>query len=390
MPDIIKITDLPEETDPALEDLFMIVHDPDGIPTMKKVKAQNLPIAGPVGPEGPEGPPTTVPIAESDVTGLVADLAAKAPLASPALTGAPTAPTAANATSTTQVATTAFVHNVAPTLPIAESDVTGLVADLAAKATLPIAESDVTGLVADLATKAPLASPALTGTPTVPTASVGTNTTQAASTAFVLANSGGGVTLPIAESDVTNLVTDLAAKAPLASPALTGVPTVPTASVGTNTTQAASTAFVLANAGGAGTVTHTVGALTANKMVVGNGAADVKVADAAVSFPVQVGSALYDTGNSGAAKSIDWDNGNVQFSTLTGNCAFTLTHPVSGFRYSLIIDPGAGGFTPTFSPTLAWLDAVPAFPVVAGKLYEIIFQYVGPASKYLAAFTKEI
>jgi hypothetical protein len=35
-------------------------------------------------------------------------------------------------------------------------------------------------------TRAPLASPALTGTPTVPTASVSTNTTQAASTAFVL------------------------------------------------------------------------------------------------------------------------------------------------------------------------------------------------------------
>lgn len=41
----------------------------------------------------------------------------------------------------------------------------------------------------------------------------------------------------------------LAAKAPLASPAFTGVPTGPTASVGTNTTQLATTAFVLANAG---------------------------------------------------------------------------------------------------------------------------------------------
>ena len=37
-------------------------------------------------------------------------------------------------------------------------------------------------------------------------------------------------------------------KAPLASPAFTGIPTVPTASLGTNTTQAASTAFVIANA----------------------------------------------------------------------------------------------------------------------------------------------
>lgn len=48
--------------------------------------------------------------AESAVQNLVSDLAAKAPLASPALTGTPTAPTAVNATSSTQLATTAFVH----------------------------------------------------------------------------------------------------------------------------------------------------------------------------------------------------------------------------------------------------------------------------------------
>lgn len=48
--------------------------------------------------------------AQSDVTGLTAALDAKAPLASPALTGTPTAPTAAGGTNTTQIATTAFVR----------------------------------------------------------------------------------------------------------------------------------------------------------------------------------------------------------------------------------------------------------------------------------------
>lgn len=43
--------------------------------------------------------------------------------------------------------------------------------------------------------------------------------------------------------------TQLNAKAPLASPALTGTPTAPTAAVGTNTTQVATTAFVLENKG---------------------------------------------------------------------------------------------------------------------------------------------
>ena len=87
--------------------------------------------------------------------------------------------------------------------------------------------------VTDLpASVALLASPAFTGTPTVPTAAAGTNTTQAASTAFVN--------------------TALTPYAPLASPALIGTPTAPTATTGTNTTQIATTAFVLANGGSGG------------------------------------------------------------------------------------------------------------------------------------------
>ena len=79
-----------------------------------------------------------------------------------------------------------------------------------------------TAVAPDLSTYAPLASPALTGSPTAPTAAVETNTTQVATTAYVV---GQGY-------------------AKLASPALTGTPTAPTASGGTNTTQIATTAFV--------------------------------------------------------------------------------------------------------------------------------------------------
>jgi hypothetical protein len=76
----------------------------------------------------------------------------------------------------------------------------------------------------DLSKYAPLASPALTGTPTAPTATAGTNTTQVATTAFVKG--------------------ELGTYAPLASPSLTGTPTAPTAGAGTNSTQIATTAFV--------------------------------------------------------------------------------------------------------------------------------------------------
>lgn len=53
-------------------------------------------------------------------------------------------------------------------------------------------------------------------------------------------------TITIPESQVTDLTTHLAAKAPLASPTLTGTPTAPTATAGTNNTQIATTAFVAA------------------------------------------------------------------------------------------------------------------------------------------------
>lgn len=65
----------------------------------------------------------------------------------------------------------------------------------ASNTSIQIAESQVTSLVSDLALKAPLASPALTGTPTSPTAAPGTNTTQLATTAFVIAEVTAGTAL---------------------------------------------------------------------------------------------------------------------------------------------------------------------------------------------------
>ncbi len=84
--------------------------------------------------------------------------------------------------------------------------------------------------------KAPLASPTFTGTVTTPLSTAGYVKTNA----FGVLSSSEAV----AQADVTNLTSDLALKAPLASPALTGTPTAPTANAGTNTTQIATTEFV--------------------------------------------------------------------------------------------------------------------------------------------------
>lgn len=102
---------------------------------------------------------------------------------------------------------------------------------------------------------ATLASPALSGTPTAPTAALNTNTTQIATTAFVISQGADvappmngtaavGTSLEFARGDHVH-PTDTS-RAPLASPTFTGTPAAPTAAVGTNTTQLATTAFVQA------------------------------------------------------------------------------------------------------------------------------------------------
>lgn len=102
-------------------------------------------------------------------------------------------------------------------------------------------------------TYAPLDSPTFTGTPAAPTASADTNTTQVATTAFVVGQASSttpamdgsattGTSLKYARADHVHPIDT--SRAPLDSPTLTGTPAAPTASAGTNSTQIATTAFV--------------------------------------------------------------------------------------------------------------------------------------------------
>ncbi|EFY53283.1 major tail fiber protein [Salmonella enterica subsp. enterica serovar Montevideo str. CASC_09SCPH15965] len=126
------------------------------------------------------------------------------------------------------------------------------------KAATPLAVKTLHDLVD---TKAPLDSPHLSGTPTSPTPEPGTNNTQIANAAFVYAainaliNGAPGTMDTLKEIAAainndpnfsTTINNALALKAPLASPALTGIPTAPTAAQGTNNTQIATTAYVRA------------------------------------------------------------------------------------------------------------------------------------------------
>ena len=113
--------------------------------------------------------------------------------------------------------------------------------------------------------KADLESPSFTGTPTAPTATKGTESTQVATTEFVATAVAAAIealmgaapdalntlqelatALGNDENFATTITNEIAKKANIASPTFTGTPKAPTAAAGTNTTQIATTAFVTA------------------------------------------------------------------------------------------------------------------------------------------------
>ena len=265
-------------------------------------------------------------------TTITNSLATKAPLASPALTGVPTAPTASSSTNTTQIATTAFVQSVAGS-GIALTDLS--VTSASASGGGALSYNNSSGVftytppnLSNFLTTVSFAN--LTGKPTTiagygitdvtwanlgskPTTIAGFGITDAFDGVFSSLTgrpnsiSGYGITDPIAltNADIdigsNDFITtgkvyfanifattsalpsattyhgmfahvhangaayfahggnwiqlannsDLTAKANLASPALTGTPTAPTAGSGSNSTQIATTAFVTAAVAGA-------------------------------------------------------------------------------------------------------------------------------------------
>jgi len=183
-------------------------------------------------------------------------------LASPTFTGDPKAPTPAASDNDSSIATTAFVkaQGYLTTAPVTS------VAGRTGAITLDVA--DVSGA-------APTASPTLTGTPLSTTAAADTNTTQIATTAFVVGQASStspvmdgtaavGTSLKYARAD--HVHASDTSKADLASPTFTGTPSLPTGTTavtqtaGNNTTAVATTAFVTAAVPAFATVAQVVAA----------------------------------------------------------------------------------------------------------------------------------
>jgi hypothetical protein len=173
--------------------------------------------------------------------------------------------------------------------------------------------------------------------------------------------------------------TALNLKANLASPALTGIPTTPTAAPLTGGVQVASQAYVDAavTAGGGGSgitalsgdvsatgpgsvsstinsnvVTNAKAAQMAANTIKGNNtgstanASDLTVAQVLTLLKL---TGETDNGSSGASKTIDFSTAAGQLLTLTANCTLTFINMTAGVAYALrIVQGGAGSYTVTY------------------------------------------
>ena len=303
---------------------------------------------GGVGVETFNGRAGAVTLTTADITG-----AGGAPIASAALTGTPSAPTAAPGVSTTQIATTAFVMNELATGGVTSFNtrtgaITLLASDISAAGGAILASPVFTGVpvaptatagtsTAQLATcafvatavsasvssfngrtgaitlsaadisaagGAPLASPHFNGSPTSPTPTAGDNSTAIATTAFVdaaIGSAAGVTTFNGRAGAVTLSAADISAAggAPLASPTFTGIPSAPTAAASTNTTQVATTAFVMNQISLGG------GVLSFNNRA---GAVTLTLADVTTAHPASTTNPLMN-GTAGPGSSTAWSRG---------------------------------------------------------------------------------
>jgi len=98
------------------------------------------------------------------------------------------------------------------------------------------------------------------------------------------------------------------------------------------------------------------------------------------------GAGFYNDGNSGVAKVIDWSIGRKHRLVLTGNVTLTLSNPVDGLEYFLLLDTGAGGFTVTWPASVLWPGGVtPVITAGAGKFDLVRLVYSISAGAYFAS-----
>ena len=116
---------------------------------------------------------------------------------------------------------------------------------------------------------------------------------------------------------------------------------------------------------------------------------NISLTDGGANNPVTLAlsAGLTDEGNSGTADTIDflsryrW----THKSTLTGNVTYTLSNPVTGGVYTILIFTGAGSFTVTWPATVKWSGGTaPTITVTAARMDLVVLTWDG--TNYYGSF----
>ena len=171
-----------------------------------------------------------------------------------------------------------------------------------------------------------------------------------------------------------------AGTATIASPTFTGVPAGPTASANTNTTQLATTAFVMTEVGDY----LPLAGGTLSGAIVG--------ADQIISAPVlkDVGETCVANATSGSTDTIDLTDGNVHNVTLTANCTFTFSNPpasgTSGSFTLFLNQDGTGSRTATWPGSVKWAGGTaPTLTTTASRTDILVFTTIDAGTIWYGA-----
>ena len=215
---------------------------------------------------------------------------------------------------------------------------------------------ELNAAAASIASKSDINSPTFTGTPEAPTATGGTNTTQIATTAYVInerAVTGtltnktinlGSNTLVATSAQMAAALTDetgsgslvfgtspTIATPTISSPTLTGTPVAPTAAAGTNSTQVATCAFVLTNgvpSGGTGFGVRTDSVTTVLRTLTSGSGISITNGNGVAGNPVIANSGVLSVNSEVGALTLAGSTG-ITATTTTGTVTLT---PSSGYN----------------------------------------------------------
>ena len=138
-----------------------------------------------------------------------------------------------------------------------------------------------------------------------------------------------------------------------------------------------STHLLYNNSGSTDTIS---GATTDGTTITATNLIVIGSSNAAMAATGQYYSSEHDNGNVTTTATINWNNGNVQYVTMTGATTFTFSNPKAGGRYVLFV---AGAFTPTFPGTVRWASSsTPTPTATSGKKDIYTFIYSGKESLY--------